>query len=356
MRFHLTDEQEMLQGSIRAAALRLCPPVRRRALLEAPSDFDPAIWSGLMQLGLGGLLIPEAFGGVGLGLEEAALALETLGETATPGPFIGHLLATLALVESGDSAVREAWLPSLATGEVVATTALGGDGQPGVWTCTVEDGKLSGEVRFVVGADRAELFVVGTAGGGLALVASGDGIALQAVSGSDLTRRLSTVRFESAPATVIAGPSDPAGRRVADAALVFLAADALGGAEQCLAMSVDYAKSREQFGVIIGQFQALKHQLANMALEVEPARALVWYAAYALDQRLPDASRAAAHAKAHLADRFTSVTRAATQAHGGIGYTWEYDLMIWFRRSLFDRAYLGAPSLHRERIAEMAGW
>jgi alkylation response protein AidB-like acyl-CoA dehydrogenase len=356
MRFHLTDEQEMLQGSIRGAALRLCPPERRRALLEAPSDFDPAIWNGLMELGLGGLLIPEAFGGAGLGIEEAALALETLGETATPGPFIGHLLATLAIVEGSDGAAKHAWLPSLATGQVVATAALGGDGQPGAWACAVENGKLSGEVRFVVGADRAAVFVVGTAGGGLALVESGDGVDRQAVAGSDLTRRLWTVRFEDAPARVIADPNDPLGRRVADAALLFLAADALGGAEQCLTMSVDYAKSREQFGVIIGQFQALKHQLANMALEVEPARALVWYAAYALDRRLPDASHAAAHAKAHLADRFTSVTRAATQAHGGIGYTWDYDLMIWFRRSLFDKAYLGSPSLHRERIAEMAGW
>src|SRR6202012_4997780 len=158
------------------------------------------------------------------------------------------------------------------------------------------------------------------------------------------------------PATVICGPNAPAGRRVLDAALVFLAADALGGAEQCLSMAVDYAKTREQFGVVIGQFQALKHQLANMALEVEPSRALVWYAAYAWDSQLPDTSRSAALTKAHLADRFVSVARAAVQAHGGIGYTWEYDLQLWFKRSLFDRAYLGAPSLHRERAAAMAGW
>jgi alkylation response protein AidB-like acyl-CoA dehydrogenase len=301
-------------------------------------------------------LIPETWGGAGLGLEDAALALEALGQTATPGPYIGHLLATLALAECGDGALMDAWLPRLASGEAVATVALGGDGQPGSWTPTVEDGRLRGEVRFVMGADHADLFVVGTAGGGLALVERGDWAALQPVKGSDLTRRLWSVRFDQAPATVVAGPDDAAGRRLSDAALLFLAADALGGAEQCLAMAVEYAKSREQFGVIIGQFQALKHQLANMALEVEPARALVWYAAYALQNRLPDASRAAAHAKAHLADRFTSITRAATQAHGGIGYTWEYDLQIWFRRSLFDRAYLGLPSAHRERVAEMAGW
>jgi alkylation response protein AidB-like acyl-CoA dehydrogenase len=198
--------------------------------------------------------------------------------------------------------------------------------------------------------------VVGTEGGGLVLVEAGEAVSFEPIKGSDLTRRLWSVRFDSAPASVLAAPGDPAAGRLVDAALVLLAADALGGAEQCLAMTVDHAKTREQFGVVIGQFQALKHQLANMALEIEPARALVWYAAYALQESLPDAPRAAAHAKAHLADRFTSVARAATQAHGGIGYTWEYDLQIWFRRSVFDRAYLGAPSAHRARVAVMAGW
>jgi alkylation response protein AidB-like acyl-CoA dehydrogenase len=356
MRFHLTDEQTMLQDSIRGAALRLCPPQKRRSMLEASSDYDETTWRGLMDLGLGGLLIPEAYGGSGLGLEEAALAIEALGQTATPGPFIGHLIASLALAEAGDEALKQTWLPKLASGEAVGAAALGGDGQPASWKAEMEAGALTGEFRFVMGADKADVFVVGIAGGGLALVESGDAVSREPITGADLTRRLWAVKFDKAPATIIAGPNDPAGRRLADAALVFLAADALGGAEQCLTMSVEYAKQREQFGVIIGQFQAMKHQLANMALEVEPARALVWYAAYALGQRLPDASRAAAHAKAHLADRFTSVTRAATQAHGGVGYTWEYDLMIWFRRSLFDRAYLGSPSLHRERVAEMAGW
>ncbi|WP_302480123.1 acyl-CoA dehydrogenase family protein, partial [Sphingomonas bacterium] len=121
-------------------------------------------------------------------------------------------------------------------------------------------------------------------------------------------------------------------------------------------MAVAYAKEREQFGQPIGRFQALKHQLATMALEVEPARALVWYAAYAWDVALPDARRVAAIAKAHLADCFTSVTRAAVVAHGGIGYTWEYDLSIWVRRAFFDRAFLGSPAVHRARAAASANW
>src|SRR5271154_702201 len=159
MRFHLTDEQAMLQDSIRGAALRLCPPEKRRALLEAASDFDETTWKGLMDLGLGGLLIAEAYGGAGQGLEEAALGIEALGQPATPGPFTGHLLASLALVETADESLKAQWLPQLASGEVVAATALGGDGQPGSWTAELADGALSGEVRFVMGADKAHVFV-----------------------------------------------------------------------------------------------------------------------------------------------------------------------------------------------------
>ncbi|MBS0277505.1 MAG: acyl-CoA dehydrogenase, partial [Proteobacteria bacterium] len=121
-------------------------------------------------------------------------------------------------------------------------------------------------------------------------------------------------------------------------ALVLLAADAFGGAQRCLSMTVEYVKTRHQFGTPLAQFQAVKHQLADMAVELEPARALVWFAAYALDESLDDASRRASLAKAHLADRFTAIARASVLAHGGIGYTWEYDLQLWFRRAIFDSA------------------
>jgi alkylation response protein AidB-like acyl-CoA dehydrogenase len=137
---------------------------------------------------------------------------------------------------------------------------------------------------------------------------------------------------------------------------VLLAADALGGATRCVESSVAYAKTREQFGVPIGHFQALKHQLANMALEVEPSRALVWFAAHAFDALPGDAPRAAALAKAHLGDVYAQVARDTVEAHGGIGFTWECDVQIWFKRALFDRAFCGTPAEHRERAARLAGW
>jgi alkylation response protein AidB-like acyl-CoA dehydrogenase len=352
VRFHLSPEQEALKDSVFKTAQRACPAGRRRALLEASSDFDPAVWAALMEIGLGGLLIPEDQGGVGLGLEEAALAFEALGQQATPGPYMGHVLAGWALAQCDEGALKSRWLAKLARGETVAALALS-DWTPETRRLAIEGGRLSGQIGLVPGADRADLLIVGVSDG-IAIVERGAQVAVEPVAGSDLTRRLWRVSLTSAPAVLILEPS--VGQRLVDAALVLLAAGALGGAEQCLSLSVDYAKHREQFGVVIGQFQALKHQLANMALEVEPARALVWYAAHAWDLGLPDATRVAAHAKAHLADRFVSVTRMAVQVHGGIGYTWNYDLQIWFRRSLFDRAFMGAPSLHRARAADLAGW
>jgi alkylation response protein AidB-like acyl-CoA dehydrogenase len=137
---------------------------------------------------------------------------------------------------------------------------------------------------------------------------------------------------------------------------VLLAADAFGGAACCVDMAAAYALEREQFGTVIGRFQGLKHQRANMAVDVEPARGLYWYAAHAFDAVPADAQRMAALAKAHLGDRYLQAARDATEAHGGIGYTWEYPLHVWLKRAVFDRVYLGAPAEHRRRSAALAGW
>jgi alkylation response protein AidB-like acyl-CoA dehydrogenase len=354
MRFHLSEEQDLIQDSIRRTLEDVCAPARRRAIIATGDDHDPAVWEALMALGVGGLALPLDHGGSGLGLLDAALAMEVVGYQGAPAPLLGHLLAGLALA-GADEATQARWLPALADGSAIGATAIGDGWEPSTWTATVTDGRLTGEVRFVPGASHANLFVVGVAGGGLVAVDVADGgVEISPLASADLTRPAWTVRFQAAPCAPVGGPE--LGQRVFDAALVLLAADAFGGARRCLDMAVEYAKTREQFGVVIGQFQGLKHQLANMALEIEPGRALFWYAAYAADADLPDASRSAAHAKAHLADRFVSATRTAVQAHGGIGYTWEYDLQLWFRRALFDRAYMGAPSLHRERAAVLAGW
>ena len=171
----------------------------------------------------------------------------------------------------------------------------------------------------------------------------------------DRTRRLWNVDFTGVPARLLRAPS-ALPQRVADTALVLLAADAFGGALKALHLSTEYVKVREQFGRPVGSFQAVKHLLAEMAAAVEPARGLYWYAAYAQDHLPEERTRVAALAKAHVTERFLQVSRDMIEAHGGVGYTWEYDAHIWLKRAMFDHAYLGMPAAHRARAADLAGW
>jgi alkylation response protein AidB-like acyl-CoA dehydrogenase len=331
MHFHLTEEQTAIQDAVRGTLADSWPIERLHAFADGEADFDKDSWDALMALGLGGLLAP----GSGMGLLDAALVCEVAGEAAAAGPLIGQLLA-VAAVAAGDNAATKAHLDALTSGEIVATLVHGGSG-------------------FVPCACAANLFLVVDREAGVRLVAAADAT-VEPVKAADRTRPVSKVSFAEGTGENLFAASDPMTARLADAALVLVAADALGGAQKVTDMSVAYAKEREQFGQPIGRFQALKHQLAHMALDVEPARALVWYAAYAWDAGLPDAPRAAAMAKAHLCDVYVRATRAAVAAHGGIGYTWEYGLGYWFRRAMADRAWLGSPATHRARAATLAGW
>ena len=356
MDFGLSEEQQLLQATVSQFLANENDPNQLRARFDADEPHDPTFWKGLMELGLGGLLVPEEHGGAGLQMIDAALVAETMGFAGAPGPFLGHTLAGLAIALGGSDAQKRAWLPKLATGDALGTVAFGEEGGswlPEQWS--VAGDALSGTKCHVPYAAQADVIVVGTRGGGLALVEAGDGTTIEAFEGVDRSRRLYTVAFDGAAAEALPGGTDAASR-VRDAALILLAADAFGGACRVVDMSVEYAKTREQFGVTIGHFQGLKHQLANMALETEPARALFWYAAHAYDDVPEDRERMAALAKAHITDRFMHVAREATEAHGGIGFTWECDVQMWFKRALFDRAWLGTPGTHRERAAQLAGW
>ena len=285
MRFHLSPEQVEIQETLKGALADAFPPDRLRALIDGEAEFDLASWTSLMALGVGGLAIPEAFGGSGLGLLDAAIAVEALGVGAVSGPLIPHLMTTLALARQPDAGLAAHWLPGLASGALVATAAFGGGWTPESWTVVEAEGRVRGEARFVQAAASAHLFLVGLAGDGLAIVEGGPNVRIEPLATSDRTRRLSRVVFEDAPAVRLAADAG----RVFDAGLVLTAADALGGAQRLTDMSVDYAKTRHQFGQPIGRFQALKHQLATMAIEVESSRALVWFAAHAWDSELPEA-------------------------------------------------------------------
>jgi alkylation response protein AidB-like acyl-CoA dehydrogenase len=359
MEFGLTEEHRLLMETLRGFAARECPAARLRELFEEGRGHDPELWHGLAEMGVTGLAISEEFGGAGLEILDLALAAEVLGNAALPGPFLGHALAGLAVELGGSAEQRKRWLPRLASGELLGAIAFGepdGGFGPEAWSARAAGGHLDGEKAWVPFGAVADLVVVGTAGGGLVLAERGaSGMDVTPVDGLDRTRPLASLRFAKTPCEVLPG-GIPAAGRVRDAGLVLLAADAFGAAEKLLEMTLAHARSREQFGQPIAQFQAVKHQLADMAAEVEPMRSLVWYAAHAQDHVRDDAERSAAIAKAHVTDCAVEIARAAVELHGGLGFTWECDVQIWMKRALFDRALLGSPETHRERQAALGGW
>ncbi len=358
MHFGLTEEQLLLQETVRGFAAGECPAPRLREIFDGGAGHDPALWKGLAEIGIAGLTVPESFGGAGLGLLELALVMEELGASALPGPIFGHSLACLALALAGSDEQQRRWLPALASGERVATIALAESSDvwdPEAWTLQAGE-SLRGVKRHVPHAVVADLVVVGVRGGRFAVVERGAaGMRIEDERGADRTRPIAELGFDGTPAELLAG-APAAAARVRDAALVALAADAFGAAWHLTRITTEYAKARQQFGTPIAQFQSVKHQLADMATQVEPTRGLFWYAAHAWDQIPSEAPRAAAIAKAHITARASEVARAAVELHGGLGFTWECDVQIWFKRAMFDRIWGGAPEHHYARIAELGDW
>jgi alkylation response protein AidB-like acyl-CoA dehydrogenase len=362
MDFGLSQDQVLLKETIRRWLEAECPTSRVRAIMESPSGHDAALWRGLAELGVPGLYVPVEHGGAGLELLDLALAAEELGWACTPGPFLACGLATAALLASGSRDAGARWLPAIAAGEAIVTCALGEQGDQwdaARFTTRARGGALGGEKLLVPYGEVADAFLVAAQdddGPGLWLVERGaPGLDVAPQQGTDMTRRVATVTLAGAPAQKVCGGRGAADR-ARDAGLVLIAADAYGGARRCLEMTVRYALTREQFGQPIGAFQAVKHQLADLATELDPSLSLWWYAAHAYDRIRDRAERHAALAKAHLTDVYDRVARMTTELHGGIGFTWEYDLQLWFRRAVFDRAILGEARYHRARAADLAGW
>jgi alkylation response protein AidB-like acyl-CoA dehydrogenase len=360
MDFGLSDEQKLLDESLRRFLAERVPTTRVRELLETPDAHDPKLWSELAELGVAGCSIGEEYGGAGLTLLDAAVIATALGHAAAPTPFLGSaILAPRLLGGAGSDAQRKEWLPKLASGKARLGVALAEQVErrddAGV---ALEGGKLRGTALFAIDGVGADGYLV-AAGDALALVAANaPGLAVEPMPTVDRTRRLAELRFDGvAPAELLAR-GEPARAAVAhalQAARVALAADLLGACDRSLALSVDYAKQRKQFERPIAQFQAVKHMCAEMAAAIEPARALVWYAAHA-DGAIPaEAALLALHAKAHLADVAMDVVRIATQVHGGIGFTDACDLQLWFKRVSLARQLLGTPSKLRAQAAVLQG-
>lgn len=354
MDFSITPDQRLMQESLSRTLADVSSLERVRRF--AGGDERRDVHDALAEFGLTGILVPEEYGGLGLKLLDAALAAEALGRAVTPGPFLGAcVLAPLAFRLAGSAEQQAAWLPRIASGErvfgmAIAEPIAGARDGAGV---KVSDGRLTGTALFVTDAMSADHFIVADMSGGLHLVdADAPGLTRAPMTSIDRTRPLGELRFEATPAEALGGG---ALERLRDAGWAMLAADTLGAADVMIEKAVAYAKEREQFGRVIGSFQAVKHMCAEMAAELEPCRSLVWYAAYAFDEAPQEAALVAAHAKAHTSEVGRFIARTATEVHGGMGITDLLGLHFWFKRIGLNRQLLGGPERVRRLAAQMQG-
>jgi alkylation response protein AidB-like acyl-CoA dehydrogenase len=372
--FGLSDDQEALQRSAREFLAAECSPAVVRETAKSDDGVPRDLYRKMAELGWMGLIIPERDGGLGLGVLELALVLEELGRVAAPGPFLATQLVIAALLRAGSAAQRALWLPRFLGGEAFGTLAhLEEDDRHDAAGIQLKAKKtrggytLSGTKLFVPEPQGADVFLVGArtrAGTGLDgislfLVERGaKGVRVKPQQHVDLTRRFGELVLKDVvlPATAMVGADGAGGpvlARLLDLAAIGIAADSLGGSQRAMQMAIEYSKVREQFGRKIGSFQAMKHIAAEMLADVEPTRSLVWYAAYAYDHRPREVARAAAMAKASLGDVYSRTARRSVEMHGGIGFTWEFDLQLWFKRAHVNEVAFGDPSFHRERVAQL---
>ena len=370
MDFDFTQEQVMLRNLTREFMTRECAPRAVRAVMEDALGFSEATWQQMAEMGLQGLAIDAGYGGQGLGMVDLALVLDEMGRAAYPGPFFATtVLAAGAISASGNENQMARFLPDIAQGRTKATLALVEDALS--WSASGVrlraerrgDGfSLSGVKRFVPFAHVADviLVVARTSAAGddgttvFAVSAGANGVSQVPNVEMDRTNRTSTLKLDN----VSVGADDVIGEvdhgwavigPVLERAAIAAAAEMLGSARRCMDMSVEYAKVRQQFGQPIGMFQAIKHACSDMLLEVENAHAATYYAAWALDAGSPDAALAASAAKAYVGDASRKVCGSSIQVHGGIGFTWEYDLHLYFKHAKHFEPLYGDADFHRER-------
>ncbi len=366
----VSTEQEELRASVRRFLADRVPITAVRELMEAADGGDPAVWRMAgEQLGLQGLAIPEEYGGSGFSFAEQAIVLEELGGALYGGPYLASaVLAANALLASSDEAAKKAYLPGMASGEVVATLAF--TEEDGSWepdatrlAATATDGgwRLDGRKSFVLDGQTADLIlVVGRTAAGLSLFAvqaDADGLARTALATLDQTRKLAKLDFDGVAAALIGadGEGQAVLERTLDVAVIAQAAEQLGGAQRALDMAVEYAKVRYQFGRPIGSFQAIKHRCADLLLEVESLRSAVADAAAAVAEVSAEIPVVAALVKAYASDVYFHVAAENIQIHGGIGFTWEHDAHLYFKRAKASELFLGDAAMHRERLATRIG-
>jgi alkylation response protein AidB-like acyl-CoA dehydrogenase len=367
MDFDLSKPQKLLQESARAFFARECSPERVRSLMASKTGYDEQLWRGLADQGWTGLIIPEEYGGLGLGLVELAAVAEEMGRACLPSPFVSTVWAAALIARAGNEGQRNQYLDAISLGELKATVALleeSADWNPDSVQLPAElDGKnlrLNGRKEFVTDAEVADLIVcVARGANGLLLVPverGAPGLEIIPMPTMDATRKLSAVEFNDVAVPAVNAldyaPSVRAALdEAADLATVVLCAEMLGGMQWVLETTVEYAKTRQQFGKPIGIYQAVQHQCADMLLLAESSRSATYYAAWAVQERLPQASLAVSVAKAYASDAAREVGNRGVQVHGGIGFTWEHNMHLYYKRAKSSEVLFGDGNYHRERIA-----
>jgi alkylation response protein AidB-like acyl-CoA dehydrogenase len=355
MEFGLSESQRLLKDNARRFFAGECPIDEVRRLMETETAYDAALWAKMAEQGYTGIVFPEEYGGVGLGKVELILLMEEAGRALLPGP----LFSTVALAGSLLDAVatpdqKKRYLAPICSGEARSTVAM----LEASASWNVADlqmlglnGSLTGQKLFVSDAMVADFIIVVARDGVFIVEAKATGTDIQPMEGMDLTRKLYSVRFSATPAQRLGNASGLA--RALDVAATALVAEMVGGMQRTLEITVEYAKMRKQFDKPIGVFQAVQHQCADMYLETESARSAVYYAAWALEQNIPDAMVAVSIAKMYASDVGRTVGNRGIQVHGGMGFTWENDLHLYYRRAKVSETAFGDSTYHRERIARL---
>jgi alkylation response protein AidB-like acyl-CoA dehydrogenase len=378
MNFAFTDEQEELRSAARAFLADHSSGEQVRLAMQSELGWDLDVWKRIAtELGWPAVAIPEEYGGLGLGNIELVALMEVMGEFLLCAPFFSSICLTANAIRLGGSEdQKNEFLPALAEGRTLGALAWveprgnwGADGIEAVARATAGGFALSGTKRFVLDGHGADLLVVAARREGsrgeegvslFAVPADTDGLSCAALPGMDQTRRLAQVVFEDVEVPASALMGDEGGgwralRATLDLAAVALAAEQVGGAQRCLDLSVEYAVERQQFGRPIGSFQAIKHKCADMMVAVESARSGAYYAGCVADEDESKLSLVASLAKAACSDAFFRCAADAIQIHGGVGFTWEYDVHLYFKRARSTEVFLDDPAYHRERVAKGIG-
>ncbi|WP_433709569.1 acyl-CoA dehydrogenase family protein [Nocardia sp. CA-084685] len=361
-----SDEHDALRTEVRRFLTAKSPEPEVRRLMATAEGYDPAVWDQMSkQLELQSLAIPEQYGGSGFSYVELAIVMEEMGAALLCAPyFASAVLAANALLTSDDETAKHDLLPGIARGTTIATLAIAED--KGQWsvdaveltaTHSEEDWILNGHKSFVIDGHTADLILaVGRSDAGLSLfaVAGGaPGLQRSPLQTMDETRKQARLVFTNTPARLIgtAGNAAAGVKKTLELAVVALAAEQVGGTRHCLESSVDYAKTRIQFGRPIGSFQAIKHKCADMLVDLESARSAAYYAAWAAAEDSDELATAAAMAKSFCSETYFRAAAENIQIHGGLGFTWEHDAHLYYKRGKSSELLLGSPAYHRELLA-----